>query len=313
MPEWGDSGGVRTCAPAESGWDVRRSGASFSEVAVGGGWESQPDIEQTVERGPSVAAAVPAEHEPVKVALDMRPPQAVVHAQSPALEVGEDPVNPHQNLVSFPVANHPFLQRIVGQASVTAPAIGDHPRIRRDRPSDESAKRPGSVVLNRLKPNAARLAALRQFHRSGHEDTPRSTAQEAPVRVDHRPTQLMEKQPGALVAANAQLRLKLERRDAVGMRGQEMRGQEPRPERQVAAVHHCTRRHRGLASAACALAEETLPLQLPALRAAAGRAAEASAPAQPGQMAGAGIVVWEELLELLAGYRAVVFPVAGHR
>ena len=286
-----------------------------------------------------MATAVPAEHELVKVALDMRPPQAVVHAQSPALEVGEDPVNPHQNLVSFPVANHPFLPRIVGQAGVTAPAIGDHPRIRRDRPSDEAAKRFGSIIPNRPKPNAARLAALRQFHRPGHEDTPRSTAspagdafravtipeghrrlvhirspaQEAPVRVDHRPTQLMKKQLGALVAANTQLRLELERRDAVGMRSQEMRGQEPRPERQVAAVHHCTRRHRGLASTICALTKETLPLQLPALRAAAGRAAEASAPAQPGQMAGAGVVIREELLELLAGYRAVVFPVAGHR
>ena len=59
--------------PAESGWDVRRSGASLSEVAVGGGWESQPDTEQTVERGSSVAAAVPAKHELVKVALDMPP------------------------------------------------------------------------------------------------------------------------------------------------------------------------------------------------------------------------------------------------
>ena len=97
-----------------------------------------------------------------------------------------------------------------------------------------------------------------------------SPPQETPVRVDYGPAKLMEKQPGALIAADAHLRLELERRDAVGMCGQEMRGQEPRPERQVAAVHHRTRRYRGLASAVCALAEETLPLQLPALRAAAG-------------------------------------------
>ena len=89
----------------------------------------------------------------------------------------------------------------------------------------------------------------------------RSPSQETPVRVDHRPTQIMEKQPGALVAANTQLRLELERRDAVGMRGQE-----PRPERQVAAVHHCTRRHRGLASTARELAEETIYQFLPVLR-----------------------------------------------
>ena len=59
-----------------------------------------------------------------------------------------------------------------------------------------------------------------------------------------------QKQLGALIVANTQLRLKLERRDAVGMRG----------------------------------------------------------PAQPGQMAGAGVVAREELLELLAGYRAGVNP-----
>ena len=100
----------------------------------------------------------------------------MVHAQSPALEVGEDPVNPHQNLVSFPVANHSVLPRIVGQAGVAAPAIGDHPRIRRDRPGNEAAKRSGSIIPNCPKPNAARLTALRQFHRPSHEDTPRSTA-----------------------------------------------------------------------------------------------------------------------------------------
>ena len=39
-----------------------------------------------------------------------------------------------------------------------------------------------------------------------------------------------------------------------------MRGEEPCPERQVAAVRHRASRHRGLASAARALAEEALPL-----------------------------------------------------
>ncbi len=78
---------------------------------------------------------------------------------------------------------------------------------------------------------------------------PRSPASRAPVGAGHGPAQPVRQQPGRPVAADARLRLELQRGDAVGMRGDEMRGEEPCPERQVAAARHRARRHRGLASA----------------------------------------------------------------
>jgi len=74
--------------------------------------------------------------------------------------------------------------------------------------------------------------------------------QEAPIGVDHRAPELLQKQPCCLVAAEAQLRLELERRDPVGVARHDMRGQEPGPQWQMAAMHDRARGHRSLPSAA---------------------------------------------------------------
>ena len=63
-----------------------------------------------------------------------------------------------------------------GRPGWPTPAVGDHPRARRDGPGDEAAERPGSVVPDRPGPDAARPAALRELDRPGHGDTPRGAA-----------------------------------------------------------------------------------------------------------------------------------------
>ena len=70
---------------------------------------------------------------------------------------------------------------------------------------------------------------------------------QAPVRIDHRPAELVPQKPGGLVAADADLSLQLIRRDGVRMAGDDVRGHEPNAQRKMAAMHHhragC---HRGL-------------------------------------------------------------------
>ena len=55
------------------------------------------DAEQRAERGMPGAAAVETEDELVEIGLQMLAAQAVVDAQGPDLEVGEDAVHPRQH------------------------------------------------------------------------------------------------------------------------------------------------------------------------------------------------------------------------
>ena len=128
---------------------------------------ARADAEEAVERGPPVAAPVPAEDELVQVALDVLASQPVMHPQGPALQVREDPVDPGQDLVRLAVADHPFLPRVVGQAAVPEPAVGDDPRAGRDRFRHEPVQRRGGVVFHGLQPDAARLPAFRELDRPG--------------------------------------------------------------------------------------------------------------------------------------------------
>ena len=60
--------------------------------------------------------------------------------------------------------------------------------------------------------------------------------QKRAVGVDHRALELLQQEPGRLAAAEAELPLEVQRRDTAGMARHDLRGQEPRPQRQVASV-----------------------------------------------------------------------------
>lgn len=72
--------------------------------------------------------------------------------------------------------------------------------------------------------------------------------QRVAIGIDHRPPQLLRKQPGRAVG-EPELPLQLLRRHAVGMGGHEVSCPEPYRQRQLGPVHHRPGRYRGLPSA----------------------------------------------------------------
>ena len=73
-----------------------------------------------------MTAAVPSEHERVEIAA-----QAVEGAERPAFEIAEHAVNPPQHHLGGHGADDLWIVIVVGQATIAAPAVGDHPRAQR--------------------------------------------------------------------------------------------------------------------------------------------------------------------------------------
>ena len=94
------------------------------------------------------------------------------------------------------------------------------------------------------------------------------------MRVHHGVAQLVQQQPRAFVAAEPELGLKLQGRDAIRVAAEKMDRREPDGQRQLAAMHHGAGRHRSVPAATCALPGEPFPRQFPALDTAETRAHE---------------------------------------
>ena len=110
------------------------------DVAVVGGSEARADAEQGVEGRCGVAAAVPAEHELVEIAAQMGAAQAMEGSERPALQVREHTMDPDQHEMGGRRTDDLGLVVVVGQARITAPAIGDYPRARRRGPGNAGMK-----------------------------------------------------------------------------------------------------------------------------------------------------------------------------
>ena len=180
-----------------------------------------------------------------------------------------------------------------GRVLIAQPAVADDMRTGRDGPTDETVQRPGRSVGDVRHPDTAGMAVCRKFHRADDENLAHRAApafgsapelvsgivfrakrhlrlvdldqvlQQAPVGGDHRAAQLVQQEPGGLAASEAKLSLELQRGDAVGMAGDDVRGEEPRLEGQVAAVDDGPRRHRGLATAVGTLPRGADPVSTP--------------------------------------------------
>src|SRR5210317_713790 len=136
--------------------------------------------------------------------------------------------------------------------------------------------------------------------------------EKASLGIDHGSAELRQEQPGALVAAQAQLGLQLQGGDPVGVAGHDMDRREPGFQRQMATMHELACGHGRLPPAGCALPGERLGLQQPSFRAATARADKAVRPPAMCQIVGAGCIIRKSRLELGAGERAVMFPAAWH-
>ena len=82
------------------------------------------DAEQGSEGGMASAAAVETEHKLIEVGLNMPAAQAVIDAERPDFEVGEDAVHPRQNDVGRHLTDHMGIMMDAGDASITGQSIG---------------------------------------------------------------------------------------------------------------------------------------------------------------------------------------------
>ena len=132
------------------------------------------------------------------------------------------------------------------------------------------------------------------------------------VGIDHRPPKLLQQKPSRLITAEAKLRLKLQRRHAVGMAGHDMRGEKPGPQWQMAAVHHRASRHGCLPPTARTLPGRAISLQRPALAGATTGTHEALRPPSFRQIKRTRFFIGKKRVESLARHRPIVFPSGWH-
>ncbi len=91
-------------------------------------------------------AAVEAESELVEVGLQVLRAQAVVHAERPGLEVGEDPVHPAQDNMGRHGTDHMGVVLDLWGPGVGAPAVGLGDSARGGGGSDEGMQIIGRIV-----------------------------------------------------------------------------------------------------------------------------------------------------------------------
>src|SRR3954451_3911068 len=82
------------------------------------------DAEERAERCVSGAASVEAEDELVEVGLEVFATQAMIDAERPALEIGEDAMGPGQHDMGGHAADDMRIGRDAGSTGVPGPAIG---------------------------------------------------------------------------------------------------------------------------------------------------------------------------------------------
>ena len=82
------------------------------------------DAEERAEGGVSGAAPVEAEDELVEVGLEVFATQAVIDAERPALEIGEDTVGPGQHDMSGHAADDMRIVPDAGSTEISRPAVG---------------------------------------------------------------------------------------------------------------------------------------------------------------------------------------------
>ncbi len=88
------------------------------------------------------------------------------------------------------------------------------------------------------------------------------TPQEPALERDHRTAELLQDQPGGLIARKTELALQLLGGDPGVVGGDQVGGPEPGPQWRMGPVHHRARRRRCLLAAVLALPQQPLPVHL---------------------------------------------------
>src|SRR5438067_6877952 len=209
------------------------------------------------------AAAVEAEDKLVEVGLKVLAAQAVIDAERPDLEVGEDAVHPRQDDVGCHLADHMGIMMDVGDASITGQSIGLGGSTGGEMGSEEGVQAGGRVIGYLFEAEAAG-AGTAVLHLDGADDEYLTLAAAPPAageRIvlaaagtlglvdldqtgepgaagsEHAATQLGAEQPSALIRAQGKLALQLQGGDAIGMGGHQIGRPEPSVQRQLGVVH----------------------------------------------------------------------------
>src|SRR5919201_4633134 len=295
--------------------------AVSGDLGIGRGRADGAEAEQRLEGGHRGPPTVMAKDELVEVDLQMLGGGSPLGALKPSLEVGEGPVSARQDhlaLLAAPaLGDRAVVEAEPGQAGVTTPAVGMDDRPALDVGDDPGPERALAGIGKDREPNPPRPGAA-NLDRDSHELLPGpvsagsapgvDAADEALVDLDlapkrgslggdHRSAQLLEHEPGGLVATQPGLALKLLGRDPGRVGGDQVGGPEPEAKRGAGAMHDRSRGHRRLMVAASAL-PEVAALEHPGPLAAAGGAAVAVWPARGRQVLEARRVFREALLEL---------------
>ena len=135
---------------------------------VGDRFGDEADGEERAEGGVTDAAAVESEDELVEIALEMFPSQAVVDAERPSLQVGEDAMDPRQHDMGSHVADDMGIVSDVGRAWIGCPSIGFDGCALSQVGGDKTVQRGGGKVLDCCEANAAGRA-VGDFDRAGDE------------------------------------------------------------------------------------------------------------------------------------------------
>ena len=113
------------------------------------------DAEEGSERGVPGAAAVKAEDELVEIGLKMFAAQAVVDAQGPDLEIGEDAMDPGQDDMGGHRTDDLGIMDEACSAGITGPSIGLGGGTGGQVGGEEGVQAAGRVIGHLAQPDAA--------------------------------------------------------------------------------------------------------------------------------------------------------------
>lgn len=125
--------------------------------------QSNGDTEQHVERRFHMASAIPAEDELFEVAAQVWRADAVISAERPSLEVGEDAMDPRQDHMRRHFADDLGLVVVALEAFVRREAVAEDRCAGLDCAGDESLDAGRREVLQRREADAAWMAVRREF------------------------------------------------------------------------------------------------------------------------------------------------------
>src|ERR671920_2265451 len=113
------------------------------------------DAEEGAEGGVSGAASVEAEDELVEVGLEVFATQAVIDAERPALEIGEDAVGPGQHDMGSHAADDMRIMLDAGSTGIPCPAVGLGGGAGGEIGLEEGMQATGRIVGHLLQADAA--------------------------------------------------------------------------------------------------------------------------------------------------------------